>query len=75
METLKKQEEKIINLVKAMNELKDQFSENYCKLAVFTKEEDKETKGTNINRYFIKKRAVVSADGIERWEFVARKNK
>lgn len=70
METTNLNEQKVLELVKAMNALNDSIDPEYGKIALLMKESE----DTSV-RYFIQKRAIMSKDGIERWSFVARKEK
>ncbi len=70
MEATNLNEQKVLELVKAMNALNDSIDPNYGKIALFMKESEDVSV-----RYFIQKRAIMSEDGIERWSFVARKEK
>lgn len=65
----------VIALVACMNKLSDVIDPSYGKIAVFLPEETADGECATTSRYFIQKRAIMSEDGIERWSFVARKEK
>lgn len=64
------QEQKVLDLVVAMNNIGGLIEDGYDKISILTK--TGEGNDAKFVRYFIKQRPVTNDNGIQSWKFVAR---